>query len=400
MWANMSSRCRVRSKPGQRAHDHPTTTRQEFDMILSVVGDTVISRPLRPRPEGLARPGDSALGLLDGADLTIGNLEVALTARGVPAEKPVAMRAPQSGAAELARLGFDALSLATNHALDWGIDGMRDTIAALDDAGIRHAGAGEDVAQAASASYVSAASGEQVALLSFCSALPPNFNATNERPGIAPIRVRQTFEYDGVILEEQPGTPPFVHSWAHEPDVIRAVEAIRAAKAREVPVVVALHWGVPWCYLPSTQGPLAQYQRPLAHRLVEAGADLIIGHHSHCLHPVEAYRNSLILYSTGNFVFHHQVDITGDGGRPTPPVNPVLVDGPWYDSAIFDVTLGGPVPRLRVRPIVLDENNEPTIPTEERSAAILGELERSSRALSRSARFTAAGEFVSDEPGS
>ncbi|TVT60917.1 CapA family protein, partial [Amycolatopsis rhizosphaerae] len=271
-------------------------------MDLTVVGDVVVSGWPRRPVTGHRGPGASAFELLRGGDLTIGNLEVPLTGRGQRAEKLVAMRAPASGAAELAALGFDLMSLAMNHAMDYGADGMRDTVQALDAAGVRHAGFGESRTEATLARVVSVGA-ESLAFFSFCCALPLGFNATADRAGIGAIRVRQSFEYDSGFLDETPGTPPFVHSRAHEPDVRAAEALIQDAKRGNDYVAVALHWGVPHCYLPAAQGPLAQYQQPLARRLVDAGADLVIGHHPHCLHPVECYRNGLILYSTGNFVF-------------------------------------------------------------------------------------------------
>ncbi|WP_328610617.1 CapA family protein [Amycolatopsis sp. NBC_00345] len=89
--------------------------------------------------------------------------------------------------------------------------------------------------------------GRTLAFFSFCCALPLGFNATADRPGIAAIRVRQSFEFDSTFLDETLGTLPFVHSSAHESD-LRAAEAV-----------------------------------------ISAGADLVIGHHPHCLHPVEFY---------------------------------------------------------------------------------------------------------------
>ncbi|WP_432827290.1 CapA family protein [Dactylosporangium sp. CA-092794] len=359
-------------------------------MELTVVGDVVVSGwPRRPAvtPAG---PGDSAFGLLRAGDLTIGNLEVPLTGSGQRAEKLVAMRAPVSGAAELAALGFDLVSLAMNHAMDYGADGMRDTVRALDAAGVRHAGFGESVAEATRPRVVSAG-GRSLAFFSFCSALPLGYNATADRAGIGAIRVRQSFEYDTGFLAETPGTPPFVHSEAHEPDVRAAEALIRAARQRNDFVVVALHWGVPFPYLPASQGPLAQYQRPLARRLVDAGADLIIGHHPHCLHPVEFYGRGLILYSTGNFVFDWcdgwspDSMVAKEDAHPSAPYRPALMSGPWYESAVFRVGLGGEGgPALRLEPIVLDPDSQPFLPRPEVAASILARFAAASRDLSPS----------------
>jgi poly-gamma-glutamate synthesis protein (capsule biosynthesis protein) len=356
-------------------------------MDLNIVGDVVVSGwPRRPvaDPGG---PGDSAFGLLRGGDLTIGNLDVPLTSSGQPAEKLVAMRAPVSGAREIAAFGFDLMSLATNHALDYGAEGMRDTVRALDAAGVRHAGFGESAAEAARPRVVTAG-GQSLAFFSFCSALPLGFNATADRAGIGAIRVRQSFEFDSTFLDETPGTPPFVHSSAHEPDVRAAEARIGAAKRDNDFVAVALHWGVPFCYLPEAQGPLARYQRPLAQRLVDAGADLVIGHHPHCLHPVEFYGRGLILYSTGNFVFdwcdgwRPDSMVAKEDGHLAAPYRPALMRGPWFESAVFRVGLGGPDgPTLRLHPIELDSDSQPILPRPEVAASILARFAEASREL-------------------
>ncbi|MFD2473628.1 CapA family protein [Amycolatopsis silviterrae] len=356
-------------------------------MELVVVGDVVpAGRPRRPAG-ARGGPGDPAFGLLQGGDLAIGNLEVPLTGGGVRAEKLVTMRAPESGAAELAAFGFDLVSLATNHALDFGAEGLRDTMRALDAAGVGHAGGGETIEAAIRPRVVSAA-GQTLAFFSFCSALPLGFNATAERPGIGPIRVRQSFEFDSTFLDETPGTPPFVHSNAHEPDVRAAAAQIAEAKRHNDFVAVALHWGVPFCYLPATQGPLAEYQRPLARQLVDAGADLVIGHHPHCLHPAEFYGNGLILYSTGNFLFdwcdgwNAESMTAQENAHPAPPYQAALVDGPWFESAVFRVRLGGEDgPALRLDPVELDHDSQPILPRPEAAASILARFSEMCRQL-------------------
>jgi poly-gamma-glutamate synthesis protein (capsule biosynthesis protein) len=356
-------------------------------MDLVVVGDVVVGDAVgrAATTPGRPGPGDPAYGLLRGGDLTIGNLEVPLTSGGVRAEKLVTMRAPVAGAAELAGLGFDLVSLATNHAMDFGAEGMRDTVRALDAAGVGHAGFGETRA-AATRPRVVAAGGGSLAFFSFCSALPLGANATADRAGIAPIRVRQSVEFDSTFLDETPGTPPFVHSWAHESDVRVAEAAIADAKRHTDVVVVALHWGVPFCYLPATQGPLAQYQQPLARRLVDAGADLVIGHHPHCLHPVEFYREGLILYSTGNFRFdwcdgwRPDSMVVREDAHPAPPYRAALLSGPWFESAVFRVRLGAPGgPELRLDPVELDADSSPVLPRPEVAASILARFAEATR---------------------
>ncbi|MGV9847684.1 CapA family protein [Streptomyces sp. NPDC003442] len=360
-------------------------------MKLIAVGDVVVARRPAVALDGDLSAGTSALPLLRDADLTIGNLEVPLTDTGYPAEKPVAFRVGSDMAPELARLGFDACSLATNHALDYGIDGLRGTRAALDTAGVAHAGAGENLDEALRAVRLSGRGRAEVAFLSLCCALPPGFNATSHRPGIAPVRVEQSYEFDGVLIEEQPGTVPYVRTRAREADVVGAEEAVRRAKELAATVVVAVHWGVPWCYLPSNQGPLAEYQQPLGRRLVDAGADLVIGHHPHCLHPVERYGDGLILYSTGNFLFHPCEEVAPADRRPPSRYKERMFDRPWFESAVFEVALGDGPPRLRLHPVELTADGEPVIPSASTARRILRQVEEASQELAPATRVDGDG---------
>lgn len=359
-------------------------------MDLTIVGDVVVSGLPRRPTSAAGQPGESAFALLRSGDLTIGNLEAPLTESTDRAEKLVAMRTPPAGALELAEFGFDLVSLATNHAMDYGAEGMRDTVRALDAAGIAHAGFGESVSEASSARVVTVGD-KTLAFFSFCSALPLGYNATTDRAGIGAIRVRQSFEFDNGFMEETPGTPPFVHSSAHEPDVQAAEIRIREAKEHNDFVAVAIHWGVPFPYLPDSQGPLAEYQQPLARRLIDAGADLIIGHHPHNVHPVEFYEHGLIIYSTGNFLFdwcdgwNPESMVPRVEANPSAPYKPALMKGPWFESAVFRVKLGGPGgPQLRVHPIELDSDSQPVTPRPEVATSILSAFAEASQALDSS----------------
>jgi poly-gamma-glutamate synthesis protein (capsule biosynthesis protein) len=349
---------------------------------IVLVGDTVLAR------EPAQRRDDSALPLLRSGDLTIANLEAPLVDTDRPAEKEMTIRVPTATARPLRDLGVDVVSLATNHALDHGAEGLLSTMRALDDVGVRHAGGGRTLAEADAGVVVDTVTGGRVAVLSFCATLPPGAGATPARPGIAPLRVDQSFALDGTLLQEQPGTPPFVRSAAHEADVVRVEERVRAAGAEADRVVVCLHWGVPFAYLPPNQGPLAQYQQDLGRRLVDAGADVVAGTHPHCLHPVEHWNDGLILYSLGNFLFH-----TGEVQRPhtyfgLPYRASRLFEGtPWFDSAVFEVEMPaqGP-PRLRIIPITLDDLGEPQVADPDTAGRIRALVEDSSRELDPSVR--------------
>ncbi|MEU8874033.1 CapA family protein [Streptomyces javensis] len=357
-------------------------------MKLVVVGDTVPAEA----------PNGSALPLLARDGVTLANLETPLYDHDRPEEKEVTVRAPITTARHLRDLGVDVVSVANNHALDHGADGLLSTISALDEAGVRHAGGGRTLGEA-DAGTVLDAGGERLTVLSFCSTLPPGANATSTRPGIAPLRVDQSFAFDGTTMQEQPGTPPYIRTTAQETDVRRVEARIRAARAASDRVVVCLHWGVPWCYLPENQGPLAEYQQPLGRRLIDAGADVVVGTHPHCLHPVEQWNGGLILYSAGNFLFH-----TTGIGKPElyfglPYQGSRLFSGPWFDSAVFEIDLARPgAPELRLTPIALDRSGEPQRADEETTARLLRTVETYSRDIDPAVRVQPDGLVVFGRP--
>jgi poly-gamma-glutamate synthesis protein (capsule biosynthesis protein) len=346
-------------------------------MKLVVLGDTVLNGP--PMEVAAER---SVLPLLERGDLVLANLETPLIDSDHPTEKELLIRVPTTAADALREIGVDVVSLANNHAFDHGPEGLLSTIDALDRVGVRHAGGGPTLADAEAGTVVEAPDGSRVGILSFCSTLSLGSNATSTRPGIAPIRVDQSFAFDGTLIHEQPGTPPYIRSVAQEADVRRAQERIRAMKAVADHVVVCLHWGVPWAFLPETHGPLAEYQQPLGRELIDAGADLVLGTHPHCMHPIERWHDGLILYSAGNFMFH-----AGEISSPElyfglPYKLSSLFTGPWFDSAIFEVEFQkGAAPEIRLTPITLDKEGEPLIADEWAAERILRTVETFSREM-------------------
>lgn len=203
----------------------------------------------------------------EGADLLLGNLESAPATTGRVAASKVTLRAVPEAVEVLRAAGFDALALANNHAMDFGPGGLAETISQLDAAGIPHVGAGLDDVSAASP-LVLERRGQSVGLLSFCDVEQSSpLYATSHAPGVAAFRIDE------------------------------AVRAVRELRPRVDWVVVQLHWGLEMASLPSPG------QREQARRLVEAGADLILGHHPHVLQPMEIIAGVPVFYSLGNFLF-------------------------------------------------------------------------------------------------
>lgn len=335
----------------------------------------------------------------DTADLRTANQEAPLTNGGVPASKLIRLKSPPEAAEWLRDIGCHAVSLANNHIMDWGEPGLRSTLAALEAANVRHAGAGANL-DAAVAPLLLEVKGRRIAFLSFASTVPVGFDARADRAGLAAVRVRTTYEADALLIDEQPGTAPWTTTEARPDDVARLVDAIATARARADAVVLALHWGVPPAWQAPFQGPLADYQPPLARAAVEAGADLILGHHAHTVFGLEEIvagrRRGLVCYSLGNYLFHPLA--TPSELRLESPSRRYVMGNhaESHETYIARFTLApGSDGRLavtaaRLHPAVLDTRCEARAPTTSEAASI----------TERVARFSAArGTTVSTEDG-
>ncbi|GBD17015.1 Capsule biosynthesis protein CapA [bacterium HR26] len=269
---------------------------------IGLAGDLMLRRPL-PDDAFARRPGlAAAREAIRACDLMIANLEMPLSRRGYRVPKHSNLRSDPEVIWSVRELGVHAVTLANNHMMDYGPEAMFDTLAACDEAGIARCGAGADQDAALQPAWLTTL-GTKIALLSVASTLPVESDAGPGKPGIAPLRVHFSFEVDTNLLTEQPGTVPPVRSWPDAADLERVCERVRLARREADLVIVGIHWGVPPHWLSPYLGLLAEYQRPVAHALIEAGADVIAGHHSHCLHPIEWYRGKPIFYSLGNFLF-------------------------------------------------------------------------------------------------
>jgi poly-gamma-glutamate synthesis protein (capsule biosynthesis protein) len=347
---------------------------------LVATGDVVVQRAIRCDPR--------LLEVLTSTPVVFANLEAPLTERGTITEKAVTQRSDPGCVAELSAMGITAVTLANNHLLDAGPAGMRDTVEVLGSAEIRHVGAGEDAAESLAPAAFATEHGT-VALLGLCSALPPGFAATEHGPGVAPVRVLQQVSVDPYLAAEQPGMAPYVHTQAHRPDVEAACRAVARARAEADLVVVAVHWGVPHGLGAPSYGWAADYQPPLGRALIDAGADLVVGHHPHVVHPVERYRDGLIAYSVGNLLFHTWAEIVGAAGEtggglmgerfrletPSAPYRRPFGGDEVLDSVLVLVQPPGPDGDLVVRflPTTMVDG-DPVIPDPGRCRAVLERL--------------------------
>ncbi|MBI5785865.1 MAG: CapA family protein [Rhodocyclales bacterium] len=205
--------------------------------------------------------------LLADADYRIANLEcpLATTGKAIPTKIYTFRADPR--AVRVLKGRFDAVSVANNHSGDYGRAAFLETLAVLDGARIRHFGGGRNLVEAHAPLWIEQ-KGLRIAVLGYDEFLPRAFEAGADYPGIA---------------------------WSEDSHVISDIRAARAAGADIV--IPFMHWG--WEY---EDGPNAR-QRQLAHAMIDAGADAVVGGHPHVTQGAEVYRGKPIIYSLGNFVF-------------------------------------------------------------------------------------------------
>jgi len=203
----------------------------------------------------------------------------------------------------LKRAGFNVVSFASNHALDYGRTAFKETLDHLRSAGLYLIGAGENETVARQYAVVDV-KGTKVAFLGYNSILPQGFWAEEARPGCNPARGITAYV---PVEHDQPGTPCRMYSFPHPDDLGKMLCDIREAKEKADVVVVSIHWGIHF-----KEGVLADYQRYYAHFAIDAGADLILGHHAHILKPIEIYKGKAIFYSLGNFAMEEVTDMLRD----------------------------------------------------------------------------------------
>ena len=248
-----------------------TDARQYIDLAEDVNG------PI-PRPVDHAYVWGDALAELAAfaPDARIINLETAISTQGKPWRgKHIHYRFHPANVRVLQVAGVDCCVLANNHVLDWGYVGLRDTLLALDEAGIRYAGAGRDSEAAGAPAQVPVGTDRRVRVLGLASptsGVPPAWAAGRDLPG--------------------------VNLMGH--DVQRIVQAVvdRLGQKRDGDIVVAsVHWGGNWGYA------VPPFQRELAHALVDTGmVDVVHGHSSHHPKAIEVYQDRLILYGCGDLL--------------------------------------------------------------------------------------------------
>ena len=282
----------------------------KYDFTFSFMGDLNLADDWSPMQHLKAREngiedciGPELLQLMRDADLFCVNNEFAFTTRGQAlAGKRWTIHGDPANVSILEEMGVDLVTLANNHIYDMGPDGLTDTLTTLDGAGILRVGAGENIEDASAPVYVER-QGVTVGFVDACNAEHTRYTpeATEDSSGVL-----LCYEYD------------------------KFLSSVREAKENADFVIAMVHWGTDYVYETSDG------QRDLGHQLIDAGADVVIVAHSHCIQGIEYYNNCPIFYGLGTCWFNNktlatymlQLHFQGDmnGGTITSTVLPGMQD--------------------------------------------------------------------------
>jgi poly-gamma-glutamate synthesis protein (capsule biosynthesis protein) len=247
-----------------------------------------------PIHEPMAAYSTLAKPVLAGADLRFAQVERVYSERGSLQVHSGGghSRVKPALASVFEDCGFNVVSVASNHAMDWGADALLDTIALFRSKGIQVIGAGENLCEARRPAIVEK-NGVRIAFLAYCSILREGYAAGRDKPGIAPLRAHTYYE----PFDYQAGVPPRVVTVPHEEDLRGMIEDIGAARKSADVVVLSLHWGIH--FIPRV---IADYQVTVANAAFNAGADLILGHHAHTPKAIGVHGGKACFYSLSNFI--------------------------------------------------------------------------------------------------
>jgi poly-gamma-glutamate capsule biosynthesis protein CapA/YwtB (metallophosphatase superfamily) len=252
--------------------------------------------PLRENPGELF---DLTRSILKTADIAFGQLEKSISDRGMrqlQLPRGLARTSPATARA-LSEAGFRVMSFASNHTLDFSDEALLDTIEHLGKYGVKVIGAGTNIQEARKPAIFDI-KGTRIGFLAYCSVVPRGFEAWKDKPGLAPVRATTSYEQ----VDWQPGAPPKVLTKADPDDLAAMVDDIKRLRPDVDVLVVSQHWGVH--HVPSL---VAMYQHEIGHAAIDAGADIIVGHHAHILKGIEVYKGKVIFFSLCNFGMDHPV---------------------------------------------------------------------------------------------
>lgn len=314
------------------APEPPPAPLPSKELKLIAVGDIMLSANRaagkQMAQKGYKYPFEAVKGILEEGDITFANMESPISTVGTKLPgKGITFRTDPMVLDGLKYAGIDILSLANNHILDYDDPALLDTLRLLDEADIQRAGAGQNLAEARKPAIIEK-NGLKVAFLAysdmadiyFSNKYKKVFAAADDRAGVAPTDI-------DMILEDVAAVRPQV-------DI----------------VIVSLHWGV------EDSNNTTDQQKEMAHRIIDAGADAILGHHPHVLQGVEIYKGKPIAYSLGNFVF----DQLKENNKQSMILELDFKDDRWVAGKAY--------------PVYMQEKGHPVIATGQKGTNILNKI--------------------------
>jgi len=237
-------------------------------VTFCAVGDVLLDRGIRTmiNQKGIDYPFEKTTAYLNYYDLTFCNLECPISKNGAPLNKPYVFRGDPSFVEGLKKSGLKIFSLANNHTLDYGREAFLETKEILESHGLHAVGAGNNQSEASKGKIITK-NGVNLAFLAFV-----------------------TMPLEGIVYSEDLPGPA-------QADIEGIMDKIKSLRGTSDYVIVSFHWGKEYSSFPSTQ------QKEYARRVIDHGADLVLGHHPHVIQSIEKYKGSFILYSLGSFVF-------------------------------------------------------------------------------------------------
>ncbi len=346
------------SLSGQEAQPHRDGT---GEMTLALAGDAIINRRLRVYDE----PGFLGLrDLIQGSTAAFVNLETLFHRYGpdiIPASQSggTYMQSDPEIAHELVWMGFDMVNMANNHTGDFGYAGLRSTMDAVEEAGLVHAGAGENLAEARAPGYLDTARG-RVGLVAAASTFPDPSRASAQRkdirgrPGLSPMRYETVYQITPAQMDAlqtyregtgarrsegdrfrlfgetfQVGDQYRVLTTPDEGDLEALVTSVGEARRQADFVIFSGH-----SHENGGRSTVpADFIRTVAHAVIDAGADVYVGHGPHVLRGIELYNGGIIFYSLGDLIFQNEtVPLQPTENYESRGLGPEAVAADFYDA--------------------------------------------------------------------
>ncbi len=349
------------------------------EMVFVVTGDSIINRRLSTS----SLPGvDKMFGVIRKADVAFTNFETQIhnfDLAGAQQSGGTYMGSPRFVTDELAWAGFDLLGLANNHVNDYGVDGMRSTLAALAQTKFVYAGVGENLALARRPGYLDTTKG-RVALISVAATFPDAIVAGAQRPdmrgrpGLDPLHHSTTYTvtqetYDTLSKLKGPVVPGEnggeeskdgslswagakyvvgkeigVSTKADKRDLEELAAEVRNARQQADWVMVSIH--AHESATPAERGKPAEFTVEFAHAMIDAGADMMVAHGPHVLRGIEIYKGKPIFYSMGNFIFENDlVELQPADNYDKVGLGDNALPADYYNKRAKNDTIGFPADR-------------------------------------------------------